>query len=278
MKKEIMLRAATAILFVVSIAAPFAVFSQIKEPLQIDEFGAVNSEEIEARLDSAMIALHNNPNSLLQFVFSRGEKDSFGSPYRLYGLMKTYLLYRKVDMNKVVASFCKPQSQKNGQIWLVSVTGPRQKCDQEDIVITKTTLFDDAPSATEKGTDFGCCIVDTFEPAAATESILAFAELLMRYPGSKAHVYSYGGTNVFWTTNSKGRERSVRNLDTAKDMANLSNKVRRILKQNGIHASRIITKNAGYRDSVARIEMWIVPDGGKIPKASPGYPKKRLNK
>lgn len=273
-----MLRAIMSILLVVFIASPFALLAQIKEPVQIDEFGPVNSEEIEARLDNASIQLNNNSGSLLQLIFSRGEKDSFGSPYRLYGLMKTYLLYRKVDMSRVVASFCKPTAQKNGQLWLISATGPKKTCDPENIDITETMLFDSAPSATDKGTDFGCCVVDLFGPAAAAESLRAFAELLKRYPDSKAYVYSYGGTNVYWTTDSKGRERTVRNLDSAQDIANLSRKARRILTEKGVQTTRIVTKNAGYRDSVAQMELWIVPSGRRVPKLSPDYPKKRARK
>lgn len=257
------------------VVIPYAVLPQGKAPIQIDEFGPINSEEIEARLDNAMIQIRNNPTMKLQFVFSRGEKDSLGSAYRLYGLMRTYLLVRKFDMNDVIASFCKPGPSKNGQLWMVYADGPRRECEAEKVIVTETTLFDSAPSATNRVSDSGCCVVDSFGPAAATESIKALAELLKQYPDSKAYVYSYGGTNVWWTSDSKGRHRTVRNLDTAKDIAALSSKTRRILTQAGINNRRIVTRNAGYRDSVARIELWIVPTGGTIPKTSPDYPKRR---
>jgi hypothetical protein len=263
------------VLIGVFVAIPTIVGAQGKAPVQIDEFGPINSEEIEARLDNAMIQIRNNPNTQLQFVFTRGEKDSFGSAYRLYGLMRTYLLVRKFDMNDVIATFCEPGPSKSGQLWMVYADGPRRTCTAEKIVITGTSLFDSAPSATNKGTDFGCCVVDSFGPAAATESIKAFAELLKQYPDSKAYVYSYGGTNVYWTSDSRGRDRTVRNLDTANEIAALSRKTRRILIQSGISTKRIVTRSAGYRDSVARIELWIVPTGGTIPKTSPDYPKKK---
>lgn len=263
------------VLIGVFLAIPTIVVAQGKAPVQIDEFGPINSEEIEARLDNAMIQISNNPNTKLQFVFSRGENDNFGSAYRLYGLMRTYLLVRKFDMSDVIATFCEPGPSKNGQLWMVYADGPRRTCTAEKIVITNTTLFDSAPSATNKGTDFGCCVVDSFGPAAATESIKAFAELLKQYPDSKAYVYSYGGTNVWWGSNSKGKEGTFRNLDTAKEIAALSRKTRRTLTQAGISNSRIVTKHAGYRDSVAQIELWIVPTGGSIPKTSPDYPKKK---
>ena len=249
-----------------------------KDAVEIDYFGRMTSEELEARLDNATIVLRSDPDSSLQFVFSRGEKESYGAPYRVYGLMKTYLLYRKVDMNRVVATFCKPQAKASGQIWLINAGGTLRTCDQDDIDISATTLFDNAPSATGRGNDYGCCIVDTFGPAAAAESVRAFAQLLKRYPASRAYVYAYGGTNVYWTTDSRGRNKAVRNPDTAKDIAVLSRKVRHILAQNGIPASRIITRSSGYSDAVARVEMWIVPPGGEIPKTSANYPQKKRYK
>lgn len=265
------------LLFVLAVA-PNTSSAQAKPPMQIVEFGRINSEEIEADLDGVLVALDANPNALVQFVFSRGEKQTFGSPYRRYGVMKTYLLYRKVDRKKIVASFCQPKPQEYGYIWLVDANGARPECEPENIVINQTTLFDSAPSPTEKGTDFGCCVVDSFGPAAAVESIRGFADLLKRYPESKAYVFSYGGTNVYWTSDSRGRDRTVRNLDTPKEIAMLSRTARSVLKQEGISPSRIVTKNAGYRDSVAQIDLWIVPPGGAVPKPSPNYPKKRLKK
>ncbi len=253
---------------------PSLVWSQSKSPVQIDEFGRITSEEIEARLDNAMIQIHNNPNTRLQFIFSRGEKDSLGSAYRLYGLMSTYLLVRKFDMKNVIATFCESGPNTNGQLWIVYADGPRRECEAEKVTITETTLFDSAPSATNRGTDSGCCVVDSFGPAAASESIKAFAELLKHYPESKAYVYSYGGTNVWWTTNSRDKEKTVRNLDTAKDIAALSRKARRILTAAGISQTRIVTRNAGYRDSVARIELWIVPSRWNHPQDLAGLSKK----
>ncbi len=260
------------------LTVPTSAWAQINKPSQIDEFGRVNSEEIEARLDNATIQLLNNPDSLLQFVFSRGKKDTLGSVYRLYGLMKTYLLVRKIDMKRVAVSFCEPKDQQSGQIWLVSETGPRKSCDPENITIAETTMFDLAPSATMKGIDFGCCIVDSFGPVAAGESLRGFAELLKRYPRAKGYVFSYGGTNKYLTSDSRGRNRVIRNLDTARDVAAMSRKARRILTQAGVDRNRIITKNAGYRDWGAQMEFWIVPHGGVVPKPSPNYPKKRSRK
>ena len=267
-----------AIVLTIVLSVQLSVSARGQATLQVDEFGMVNSEDIEARLDNALIQLNNNIGSKLQFVFSRGEKDTLGSPHRLYGLMKAYISYKKADSNRVIASFCEPRKQLIGQIWLVSADGQAQKCTPENIVITETTLFDSAPSATGKGTDFSCCIVDSLEPVASVESLRAFADLLKKYPESKAYIYSYGGTNVWWTSDSRGREKTIRSLDTQKHIASLSERARKILIQNGVEGSRIVSKNAGYRDSVAVIEMWIVPKGAAVPKISPNYPSKRRKK
>jgi hypothetical protein len=266
------------ILILAIVAAQSVLQAQTQEPVLVHEFGRINSEEISAFMDYVTIQFHEDPKLLVQLVLSRGETESFGSPYRLYGLMKTYLLHRKVDIKRIIPTFCKARSMPKGQIWLVRAGGPIQVCERDDIVVTATTLFDKAPASTGRGPLEYCCIVDLFGKFAAAESTVAFAELLKRYPESQAYVFAYGGTNVYWTSNSRGRERTVRSLDNHKDIADLSRRTRRILMQQGIKASRIVTKNAGYRDGVAEIEMWIVPKGSITPKATPNYSRRRPGK
>ncbi|MEJ7623104.1 MAG: hypothetical protein WKF34_03855 [Pyrinomonadaceae bacterium] len=269
-------RLLSTILFFVIALLPLAIRAQDKAPVQIDEFGRTNSEEIEARLDNVLVQLTSNPDAVVQFVVRRGEKDIWGSQYRTYALMKTYLIYRKIDPTRIIQTYCEPEPEKVTQIWLVHSLALLRTCSEERISVTATTMFDSAPSL-NVDTDCGsCCIVDCFGSATARESFIAFAALLKQYPEAKAYVLSYGGTNIYWTSDSKGRERTIRNLDSPKKISSMSLKARRILTQNGIEKSRIVTMNAGYRDSAARMELWIVPNKqSDLPKPTPDYPKKK---
>lgn len=247
-------------------------FVNAQEPQLIDEIDFWSSEEFEARLDSAIIELSKHPDAKIQLLIHRGENRSFGSPFKLFASVKAYVKYHNIAGERFISTFCEAKPEQTMQIWLLT-SSERKDCTPEDIRITDTTKFDtgypvESPS--------GCCISDSFGPIMAEASLNAFAEVLKRYPDSTAYVFVYGGTNVYWTSYSKGREKEVRRVDKKRDVKKLLRKAENTLIDAGIDRARIISISAGYKDSPASIDMWIVPAGGEIPIPSPNYfPKNR---
>lgn len=256
-------------------AVASAVSAQDRVPRKIDEFGKWNSEEIEARLDYASIEPQKEPTASLQFLLSRGETQNPGTAFREFGLIRAYLRLRNVDPSRLTPTYCRPAEKEGTEIWLIPPAGTRVSCEADSVDISTTALFD---SAFYPNYDFGtCCIVDNLGIAATLESIRGFADLLQKFPDAKGHVFVYGGTNVYWTTDSSGRERTIRHLDTRKQIRNMSIAALRILRQKGVPRSRIVLRESGYRDSPANIETWIATRGGKVPTPTPNYARKILS-
>ena len=263
-----------AVLFV--LLAPIIIRSQLTEPVLVDEFDKLNSESIEARLDNTSIQLRNNPGSLLEFVFRRGNAESPGQPYRRFGIFKTYLLTRKIaKKDNIIATFCGPGSTPATQVWLIGALAQRHSCTREELPSSNATLFVTSYVRNPKYEEFGCCIVDNLDLPATLEAVEAFADYLKAMPDATAYVIVYGGTNVYWTSDTRGRDRTVRHLDRPSWVAYVGATVRQRLFASGIERSRIISLAGGYRDGYAEVELWIVPPDVKRPKPSPNYFKKR---
>jgi len=253
-----------------------SIFAQIKEPRPIDEFSTMNSESLLVRLADYRTELNKNPDSILQILIHRGEKQSLGSPYRFVAVMRTHLMINGISETKIIATYCKPEKERNVQVWLLPDKASQKICEGEQVNLETTTLFD---SVYYSGFSF-CCAVDEYDDEEAAAALLAFAEELKKSPQSKAHLFVYLGTNIFWKVYAGERKKPVRQLDSPNLLRGMSKNAIKILTENGIDTSRIILKNGGYKDSTRSIELWFVPKGGKIPKPKPNYfsKKKRSKK
>src|SRR4051812_3627525 len=87
--------------------APTIFRAQSKPPQLIEEFGKLNSEEIQNRLWGAMIQLGNrvetNPDSMLEFVFHRGENQPVGEPFRNFATLKAFYAAENYDTRRIVS-------------------------------------------------------------------------------------------------------------------------------------------------------------------------------
>jgi len=241
----------------------------------IDVFGMWGSEEFEARLDNVIIEASKHQGSKIQLLIYRGEKESLGSPYRFFGKVQAYLNHHRAYLNQhkipletFNATFCESKPEQTIEVWLLD-SNEIKSCPKGEAKITDTTKFDTAYYAENR---FGtCCVSDNFGPQMADASLKAFADLLKQYPDSKGYLFVYGGTDVYSIVDSKGREKAVRNVDKKRDIEKFVQKAEDLLRGAGIDRSRIISINAGYKDSPASVDMWFVPTGGEIPKPTPNY-------
>jgi hypothetical protein len=80
----------------------------------------------------------------------------------------------------------------------------------------------------------------------------AYAVELKNQPGTQAYLLVYGGR--------RGRAGEALKLATRSQ--------KYLVESRGIHADRIVTLDAGYRETLT-IDLWIVPTGSNRPVAEP---------
>jgi hypothetical protein len=258
-------------IFLGLLLVPISVRAQAPKARILDQFGTLNAEETEARLSYAMLQLKDHPSSMLQFVIYRGQNQKFGEPYRIYGIQKAYLLANNVDRYRIISKFCESRSSFETQLWLVYSPSDGPTCTPEEPKWSSATLFVSSVTPNPKFDFEGCCLVDALGDAGTMEATDAFANSLKASPYTTAYVVVYGGTNVFYQTDVRGRDRTERHLDPRSFTDKLGHVIRKRLITAGINGSRIISVNGGYRDQYATIDLWIIPPGCKRPKPTPNY-------
>ena len=244
---------------------------QSGDPELLDEFGNPNSEETEADLLMAKAELAKRPNSFLEFLIQRGQNQTLGEPYRTFGIQKTYLLLNKVDKGRIISTFCGDLSTTKTQVYLLDSLTQRHVCTPEIPKVETSTLFISSLAPNPRYELGTCCLVDNLGRAGTMEAVRAFAGLLAEHVNYSAYVVIYGGTNIYWTGDSRDRTIEVRHIDSPKYISELGESVRQVMLANRIDRSRIITLVGGYRDTYASIDLWIIPPGGKRPKPAPNY-------
>ncbi len=254
----------------------FAVSTSVRaqEPVMIDSFGRLGSEEFEARLDNVITEASKHPDAKIQLLIYRGEKESLGSPYRFYGKVQAYLNHQQpllthlnIPLKTFIPTFCDSKPEQTTEVWRLD-SNETKSCPKEVVHIDKTTMFDNA--AYDKNVFVTCCVSNDFGPQQAEASLNAFADLLKEYPDSKAYVFIYGGTDFYWIKDSQYADKRLTGLDKKRETHDFVRKTKNILVTSGVDESRIKIKIAGYRDTIGTVQMWIVPAGGEIPK-----PKKK---
>lgn len=253
------------------VIAPLSANSQTAETEQIDEFGRWNAEELQARLGNVLIRLHNDPTITAQFLMSRGESQSIGASQSFFSIARSYFEYHKVDRSRLVPTFCKPQAEQITQIWMIPLSAERKTCPPDVMVFDKTVLFD---SVYHPNNYFGPSTrIAELANSSAQITLEMFAELMSSLPNAKGYVFIYGGTNVYRSSESRNRDGTVRDMDSRWDVRNMTVMAVETFKSKGLPRSRVVIREAGYRDSYAEIEMWVVPSGGTIPVVTRSYPK-----
>jgi len=261
--------------FLLVMLAPIIARSQSNGPRLIDEFGRINSEEATARLQNATVELENrlpdHPDSKLEFVIYKGQKQSIGEPYLTFGRHKAYLAATHFDTDRIVSTICETSPKPYTQIWLIDSLSQKHACRPAEIRITATTLFVTSYAPNDRYALGSCCLIDEVGYVASMETVKAFAHFVSAIPRSTAYVVVYGGTNVYGLSIPPGPEKMVRRLDRQSFVARLGGDVRQQMSASGVDRSRVISLNGGYRDTSASIDLWIIPPGGKRPKPTPNY-------
>lgn len=243
-------------------------FTQINEPKKIDEFGKIDSEYLTVKLQQFNLYLYSEPNLIGQILIHNGKDETPGFPYKYRAAISSYLKFYKIKDEQIRVTICESEEKQRTEIWIFPNLQGLKICKNETPNLTKTTLFDSIYYSPEMGS---CCLIDEFEDAEYEASLKAFANILKENKSSKAFIFFYLGTNLYWTADKRNKEKAVRELDAPKVFKELVKKSKKIMSENGVESSRFVLINGGYKDSTRNIELWYVPQNGEIPKPKPNY-------
>jgi hypothetical protein len=197
---------------ILALAVSVAVSAQSSGRQLIDEFGKLDSEDIQVRLKRAMIQLANylegHPDSKLEFILHRVAGQPIGEPYRAFGIQKAFFAAEHYDTKRIVWTICGPVSETYIQVWLIDSLAQRHTCSPEDPKLNQATLFTTLVAPNPKYEIGSCCIIDEVKYAATMETIKEFAHFVNRLPQTTVYVVVYGGTNVYGTRVSPGSEKN----------------------------------------------------------------------
>jgi hypothetical protein len=267
------------VIVILALMAPIVVRAQSSGPVQLDAFGKLNSETTMVRLQIAVIRLAERlekyPDSMLQFVIYRGRNQSIGEPYRTYATYKATYVAEHYDTSRIISTICESRPEPSTQIWLIDSLAQKHSCTTEETRLSTPTLFVTAYAPNDKLALGGCCMIDDVGHEASMKVVKLFADFVIARPGTTAYIVLYGGTNVYGLGDSHGRMRDVRNLDSPSFVSKLGKDILERLISSGLDRSRIVMISGGYRDTSASIDLWVVSPGGRRPKPSPNYFKRR---
>lgn len=285
------------ILFVLLFSITLAAQTDDLQPILIDEFGHITSEDIFARLDGLKDELSKAKISQSIIRISGGGKNCFLCHYRegsyITAVLKSRILPTKKNLGennllgKYSIEYCNENEDLKVQLYLMPPNLTLPACNQtvkisEDSVLFQTIYF---YSKTQRITPLENTYVESTSPADGEYSLNALKEvkkILDKEPESNTYIVVYLGTNVEpeYYDEIKGEiEKKTRKLDKKSLAINLIRNATKEFVKNGINPSQIKILEGGYVDGKRKLEFWFIPKNGEIPKPKPNFfPKKISNK
>ncbi len=230
-------------------------------PILIDEFGKLCSEDVMARYDNFLVQLHNDPSAQGYFVLY-GDDSTEGKNLNFARyLTEFYPTVRNFDGSRFSLVRGENQNEMKIQFWIVPAGATPPKPDNffSEDKITTTEQFDKSWADFNNWSgrldiysdgflDLGC----EFSPNRA-----AFAKTLLANPKLTGYL-------VVYTKFGKGVKRG-------NQIANFA--LRDLTKNYKVPRSRLKTIYGGNRQE-PEIELWFVPKGDKPPMPAPDKKKK----
>jgi hypothetical protein len=259
-----------AVLFALSITlgANLVVLAQNgnPRPRKFDEFtGDAGSEDIKARLHNFAIELQKQLNVQGHVIMYRSRREPPGISYRYVERARNYLVEtRGLAPDRIVAVEGGTSDCFLYELWLGPVNGPLPE---------RRFTYE----RTDSGVAYLFDLLDTWVndeaevlPTADGNDwhLSAFAAELKKNPKSRAYIIAYpryctdclyDGHKAILQRDDGGTIRNI--LQAKKDY---------LVREQGIHSSRITIVNGGYRKT-REIELWIVP-----PKDMPRF-RRQIN-
>ena len=252
------------------------------QPILIDEFGEINQEETAARLDNFINEVSNTPNTKgIVRIYSRDE-DCFLCGYRKASWMYPYLKNtRKFSPKKYSFEYCDTnETNLLIQLYSLPIAAALSKCEETVSSPKKTMLFDRTyfydPDVNEliPLEDTVIDVVGMPNGEYSRNTLIKVREILDKSSESKVYIVAYLGTNLtqgYYDERKGYIEKEIRNLDKKTLAKKLLQNAKDEFVKNGIKPSQIELVEGGYVDDVKKIEFYLVPKDGEIPKPKPDY-------
>lgn len=254
-------------------------------PLLLDEFGELNSEQLQFRLEVAALEIQKLPTFQTVVITYRDKDTSLGFPVRYGTMIKMYLTKnRGIEANRVKIVDGGLSAMRRTQIYLIpSDIDPYILVVSESNVEAREPSFFDRFSYPSEGDDAGCCAVDEYREEAKQASLDVFAQQLKDKPEMKGYLIFYGQyctscsfSAVYSRKGKYLRDKPNIYLDSQKSVRAILKKEKDyLIKHHEIDATRILVINGGYREWRA-LELYLMPKDSKNPKVRPTtFPRKR---
>ncbi len=262
------------LLFITIFTCP--IFAQEKQsdnaPELVSEFSKYSSEILEKELDA--VAEYLNSDSKIQVLIYSGEKDLRGSRYRFATTVKTYLQNIKgLSPNKILIEQCGFKKEFKVQFYNFPIGTEKKPCVEEFSPINKTVLFDNLREVSE-----GCCAVDGFNDERVQGSFEGFIKYLKLNPQSKAFIIINSNGKIRYYDEKIDQERYLNKTETTNLINERLNKTKDNLVKADIDESRFeIFTGKMLKEEYGDFtwKLWVVPQGGEIPKEVAPYLKRK---
>lgn len=256
-------------------------FGQKNESLRlVDEFGAINLDELMARLDVATTKFHSalqeNPNTKIRIRISGGVEGAFVSAYYNGATIEGYLKKnRGLNLKDFSIDYCNVNKEDlRIELFVASQGENLQVCENSLEVPTETTRFANIHFYDSK---FKFVPIEDTAPefgfSQGDYSRTAFnvlKKLLEKSSENKVYVVAY--LQILVETNESGKV--IKKKTDKKSLApKMLQAAKKELVKNGFNISQIALLDGGYENGEVerRLEIYFVPKNGGIPKPEPDY-------
>lgn len=264
-------------------------FGQSPEVKLMDEFSDVNWEDVLAHLEPFAYILQAQPTKI-GLIKTFRQRDSFTAPLFKSAAMRAYLINDLgIEPSRVILQNCRSQEQSTRrQLFLVEPGTAYPPCDESIDVPTKSTKMyskSDAPQKFIEYLDYvepDCCAISGSSDAVAKVANTLLATFLNRTPNSRVYLIEYSGhfkwIEYDWAKSEDPVETEVIKTDEPDAAKRLSDQTTSDLFKHSIKKNQISTIYGGYKTDNREVEIWFIPEGGKMPKPNPTYfPKQQAS-
>lgn len=252
-----------------------------EKPVLIDEIGAVNMEDLMARIDNAIISSHIDSFSKitearLKIRIEGGVNSHYSTAYGYASLITGHITRnRAVSLSKFSIDFCKSNDEFKIQFFSHNVNNNSFPACLKDLEIPKkTTLIEtigsDYPQKELLPAESSIIDIGPDEGKYSMFALNTLSQLLKKLSGSKVVVIGYLNANAE-TQERKGNRMVKKNMDKKSEISNLFRLAKNLLTKYKVNPQKIQFIDGGYSRYSKVWEFWFIPPNGEIPQPKPDY-------
>lgn len=252
------------------------------EPVLVNEFTPLSTDDWMAQTDSAIIAIYDKPNLRITVQINGGTADYYSTAYDQGSLIAGYWTKnRGISSDRFNIIFCNVNKEDfRIKLFVHSRNYRFPECPKNSQTPKNTVLFERVRLTFDKKRfmpiEQGFVDVSGTEGDYSKFAITALADFLKKSPASKVIILGYLSAGNESTENSKT---DIRKIDKKFQLPKILIPAKKLLLQYGVKPSQIRLIDGGYMNYWKELQFWFVPEGGKIPKPEPDYvPEKKISR